>query len=155
MRSDHLLNAKLIRLGLQLPPRPVPVGSYRLVVLTGGFAYVSGQISKDAEGKLITGKVGSEISLKEGKRAAQWAALQAISVIQAEIGLDRVNQMVRLGGFVQSANDFFDQSEVMNAASELLIEVFGDRGHHVRTAVGVASLPLNAAVELDLVLRVK
>lgn len=143
------------RLGLTLPPSSKPVGAYWPAILAGGFAYLSGQISKDAEGRLVIGRVGGGLTLEEGKRAAQWAALQAVSLIQGEIGLERFERIVRVTGFIQSAPDFFGQSEVMNAASELFLELFGERGRHARTSVGVASLPLNAAVELELTLKLK
>lgn len=145
----------LRRLGLELPPVPKPVGAYRPVVQAGGFAFLSGQISKDSRGKILTGKVGSELTAEEGKRAAQWAALQAVSLIHSEVGLDRLEQIVRMAGFVQSAPDFYGQSDVMNAASGLLTELFGEKGRHARTSVGVSSLPLNAAVEIELTLKVR
>ena len=154
MTPGETLEQACRRLGLTLPPPPKPVGTYQPVILAGGFAFLSGQISKDAEGGLITGKVGSELTLEEGKRAAQWAALQAVSVIQGEIGFGNLERIVRIAGFVQSAPDFFGQSEVMNAASRLLVELFGEKGRHARTSVGVASLPLNAAVELELTVKV-
>lgn len=139
--------------GLKLPPPPKPVGSYRPVGVAGGFAFLSGQISKEADGRVITGKVGKALSVEEGKRAAACAALQAVSLIQSEIGLEKVKQVVRVTGFVQSAPDFYGQSEVMNGASELLVELFGEKGSHARSAVGVVSLPLNAAVELEVTLK--
>lgn len=153
MTSLETLEQTCRRLGLVLPPPPKPAGAYRPVILAGGFAYLSGQVSKDAEGRLVVGKVGSELTLEEGKQAARWAALQAVSLIQKEIGVEHLERMVRVSGFVQSAPDFFRQSEVMNAASELLVELFGEKGRHARTSVGVASLPLNAAVELELTLK--
>ncbi len=146
---------KLKRRGLKLPPSPKPVGSYRPVLLAGGFAFLSGQISKDAEGKVVTGKVGKDLTVEEGRRAAEWAALQALGLIRSEIGADRIEQIVRVLGFVQSADNFYGQSDVMNAASELFVELLGEKGRHVRTSVGVASLPLNAAVELELTLKVQ
>ncbi len=155
MTSPETLKEACRRLGLALPPPPEPAGVYRPVILAGGFAYLSGQISKDAQGRLIVGKLGRELTLEEGKRAAQWAALQAVSLVQGEIGLEKLERIVRMAGFVQSAPEFFDQSEVMNGASELLVELFGEKGRHARTSVGVASLPLNAAVELELTLKLK
>ena len=149
------LDPVLQRLSLKLPPPPKPVGAYRPFTMSEGVAYLSGQISKDAEGRVLTGKVGRELTLEEGKRAAQLAALQAVSLIQAEWGLDRIGQILRLAGFVQSADNFYGQSDVMNAASELFTEILGEAGRHARTAIGAASLPLNAAVELELTLKLK
>lgn len=155
MTLDETLEQTCHRLGLRLPPPPKPVGAYRPIVRAGDFAYLSGQISRDAEGNMIAGRVGRELSLEEGKRAAQWAALQAVSLIRSEIGLERVEQFVRLVGYIQSADDFYSHSEVMNGASELLVELFGERGCHARSTVGVASLPLNTAVEIELTLKIK
>lgn len=145
----------LRRRGLKLPSPPKPVGAYRPVVICGGLAYLSGQISKDPEGKLLTGKVGAELTLEAGRRAAEWAVLQAVSLLQSEIGFDRVEQIVRLVGYVQSASEFYAQSDVMNAASELLVEIFGEKGRHARTSIGAASLPLNAAVEVELTVKLR
>jgi enamine deaminase RidA (YjgF/YER057c/UK114 family) len=155
MSLDQTLEEVCKKLGLKVPPPPKPAGTYRPLVVSNGFAFVSGQLSRDAEGRLVTGKVGKEVPLEEGKRAAHLATLQALSLVKAEIGLDRVEQVARLAGFVQAANDFYAQSDVMNAASELLVEVFGEKGRHARTSIGVASLPLNAAVEIELTLKVK
>jgi enamine deaminase RidA (YjgF/YER057c/UK114 family) len=153
--SLDTLHQTLQRLGLKLPPPPKPVGAYRPVMLAGGFAYLSGQISKDAQGKVVTGKVGKDLTLEAGKRAAQLAALQAVSLIQGEIGFEKVEQVVRVAGFIQSADGFYAQSEVMNSASELLVEIFGDRGRHARTSIGVTSLPLNAAVEIEVTVKLR
>jgi enamine deaminase RidA (YjgF/YER057c/UK114 family) len=153
--SNFGLSQTLERLKLKLPPPPKAVGAYRPMIVGGERAYLSGQLSKDAEGRIVAGKVGGDLSLEEGKRAAQWAALQAGSLILHELGLKRVGQILRMAGFVQSAPDFHGQSEVMNSASELLVEIFGERGRHARTSIGVASLPLNAAVEIELTLQLK
>lgn len=155
MTRDQSLEAVCRRLGLKLPPSPQPVGVYLPLVLEGGVAYLSGQISKDAEGRLLVGKVGEELTLEEGRRAAQWAALQTVSLIRREIGLERVAQILRMVGLVQSSPTFYAQSEVVNAASELFLEIFGHEGRHARTALGVSSLPFNAAVELELTLKVE
>jgi len=145
----------LRRRGLELPPVPKPVGLYQPIVRAGGFAFLSGQISKDSKGKILAGKVGGELTVEEGKQAARWAVLQAVSLIDSEVGPDRLEQIVRMAGFVQSAPDFYGQSDVMNAASELLTELFGPKGRHARTSVGVPSLPLNAAVEIELTLKIQ
>ena len=149
------LQKTLDRLNLKLPGPSSPVGAYRPVVLSGKMAFLSGQISKDAEGKVIAGKVGRELTLEAGRRAAQMSALQAVSLIRSEMGLENVEQILRVVGFVQSADNFYSQSDVMNGASELLVEIFGERGKHARTSIGVPSLPLNAAVELELTLKLK
>ena len=155
MTPDENLERLCGRLGLSLPQVPKPVGVYRPVMITGGFAFLSGQISKDAEGKIIMGKVGGDLPLEGGKQAARWASLQALSLIRVEIGLDRVEGLARLVGYIQSSADFHQQSDVMNAASEIFLEIFGEAGRHARTSVGVASLPLNAAVEVELTLKLR
>ena len=155
MTRDENLERLCGRLGLSLPQAPKPVGAYRPVMITGGFAFLSGQISKDAEGKIIMGKVGGDLPLEGGKQAARWASLQALSLIRVEIGLDRVEGLARLVGYIQSSADFHQQSDVMNAASEIFLEIFGEAGRHARTSVGVASLPLNAAVEVELTLKLR
>lgn len=144
----------LERLHLVLPPPPKPAGAYQPIIISNGFAFLSGQISKDTAGKVVAGKVGKDLSVEEGKRAAQLAVLQAVSLILDRVGGEKVEQITRVAGFVQSAPDFYGQSEVMNAASELLVEIFGADGRHARTSVGVASLPLNAAVEIEITLKV-
>ena len=155
MTSNENLERLCGRLGLSLPQSPKPVGVYRPVIIAGDFAFLSGQISKNAEGKIISGKIGGDLTLDEGKKAARWASLQALSLIQAEVGLDRVERLARLVGYIQSSADFYQQSDVMNAASEIFSEVFGEAGCHSRTSVGTASLPLNAAVEIELTLKLK
>jgi len=153
--SDLSIQKTLERLHLVLPPPPKPVGAYQPIILKDGYAFLSGQISKSAAGAVLTGKVGKDLSVEEGKRAAQLAVLQAVSLILDEVGAQKVEQITRVAGFIQSAPDFYGQSEVMNAASGLLVEIFGERGRHARTSVGVAGLPLNAAVEIEMTLKVR
>jgi enamine deaminase RidA (YjgF/YER057c/UK114 family) len=149
------LESKLKELGLLLPPAPNPVGLYQPLVVTGKLAFLSGQISKDAEGAILAGKVGKDISLAEGQSAARLAALNALSVMKHLIGFERISRIVKMTGFVQTAPDFYDIPAVLNAASELFGEVMGDGGLHARSAVGMASLPLNAAVEIEIILELK
>ena len=146
---------KLYELGLSIPPAPKPVGHYQPVVISGNLAFLSGQVSKDSKGKLLTGKVGKDLSLAEGQTAARLAALNALSVMKHLIGFDRIRRVVKMTGFVQTAPDFYQIPEVLNKASELLTAVMGEHGAHARSAVGMASLPLNAAVEIELILEVK
>ena len=155
MTREEAFHKVCARLGVQVPPAPQPVGAYQPVITAGGFAFLSGQISKNSEGQIIRGKLGEEVSLEEGKRAAQCALLQALSLIQSLIRLERVERVVRLVGYVQSSPGFYEQSDVMNAASEILVEVFGEPGRHARTSIGAASLPLNAAVEIELTLKLQ
>ena len=141
--------------GLQLPPAPKPAGLYEPFVVSGKLAFLSGQISKDADGKILAGKVGRELSLEEGKRAARMAALNALSIMKNLIGSEKIRRVVKMTGFVQTAPDFYEIPAVVNGASELLLEVMGEQGAHARSAVGTASLPLNAAVEIELILELK
>ncbi|MDA9101252.1 RidA family protein [Omnitrophica bacterium] len=146
---------RLAELGIHLPKAPAPVGVYQPVVLLGDMAYLSGQLPRDTEGKLKTGRLGSELTLEEGKAAARMAALNVLSVIQSQIGLDRFERMVRLVGYVQCEPSFKDIHLVLNGASELFGEVFGVRGRHARSAVGMASLPLDVCVELEATVKLK
>ena len=146
---------KITQLGLLLPPAPKPVGLYQPFVVTGKLAFLSGQISKDAEGKILAGKVGKDLSLAEGQTAARLAALNVLSLMKHLIGFEKISRIVKMTGFVQTAPDFYEIPAVLNAASQLFGEVMGDAGLHARSAVGMASLPLNAAVEIELVLELK
>ena len=143
----------LEKLGLALPPAPKPVGFYQPFVVSGKLAFLSGQISKDAEGKVMAGKVGKDLSLAEGQAAARLAALSALSIMKHLIGFEKIRRVVKMTGFVQTAPDFYEIPSVVNGASELLAAVMGEQGAHARSAVGVASLPMNAAVEIELVLE--
>jgi len=146
---------RLAELGLTLPDVAPPVAAYVQAVRTGNLVWTSGQLpSKD--GKLLaTGKVGGEVEAGAAKQLAAACALNALAAINAEIGdLDRVRRVVKVVGFVASAPGFFGQPGVVNGASELLGEVFGEAGRHARSAVGVAVLPLDAPVEVEVVVEV-
>jgi len=144
------IDARLAELGLELPDAPAPAANYVPFVQSGGTVYVSGQISRGADG-LILGKLGAGLDLAAGVAAAETCALALIAQLGAACGgnLDRVARVVKLTGFVNSAPDFTDQPQVVNGASDLMVAVFGDKGRHARAAVGVASLPLGVAVEID------
>ena len=147
---------RLRDMGLELPAAPKPVGVYIPAVRTGSLVFVSGQLPmKDGE-LMATGHVGAEVSLEEAQGCARQAALNALAVVAAEIGgLANVARIVRLTGHVASAPGFTDQALVMNAASELVGEVFSDAGRHSRAALGAAELPLGAPVELEMIVEVK
>ena len=142
---------RLSQLNLQLPPPPQPAGAYTRAVKSGELIFVSGQLPI-ADGKLqYAGTLGEDLDLEEGYAAAQLCALNALSVLNAETeNLDHVT-IVRLGGYVASASNFFEQAKVINGASDLMAEVLGNRGIHARLAVGAPSLPLGAAVELEVI----
>ncbi|MCX5682472.1 MAG: RidA family protein [Planctomycetota bacterium] len=147
---------KLADLGIPLPPAPMPVGAYVRAVRTGNLVFVSGQLPL-RDGKLIaTGHVGREVTLETAQACARQAALNALAVIAAEMGgLSKVVRVVRITGHVASAPGFTDQAKVLNAASELMGQAFGDLGRHSRAALGPAELPLGAPVELELIVEVK
>jgi enamine deaminase RidA (YjgF/YER057c/UK114 family) len=149
------LEKKLAALALALPPCPAPVGSYQPVVIAERTAYLSGQVSKTAEGKIIAGKVGAELTLEEGAAAARAAALNVVSVIKHLVGFPRFGRILRIVGYVQAAPGFYDLPRVLNGASDLFLELFGENGVHARSAVGMAALPLNAAVELEATVLLK
>jgi enamine deaminase RidA (YjgF/YER057c/UK114 family) len=146
---------RLAALGLTLPEVAAPVAAYVPAVRSGPYVYTSGQLPM-VEGKLAaTGKVGAEISAEQGKELAQTCALNALAAVKAEIGdLSSIRRVVKVVGFVASAPHFTGQPGVINGASELLGEVLGDAGVHARSAVGVAVLPLDAPVEVEIVVEV-
>src|SRR3954468_1399870 len=143
---------RLRTLGYELPAVPRPAGSYVPATRAGSLLFTAGQIPFK-EGKLpYTGKVGQDVSIEEAKEAARLCALNALAAINAEVGsLDSVSRIVKITGYVASAPGFNDQPEVMNGASDLIGELFGEKGLHARSAVGVAELPLNAPVEVELI----
>lgn len=146
---------RLTELGLSLPTAPKPVAAYIPAVHYGNLLYISGQLPLKEGQLLATGKVGDSVSIEEAYAAARQCTLNALSVAQDVLGdLDRIDRIVRVGGFVQSADGFSDQPKVINGASELLGEIFGEQGRHARAAVGVNELPLNAAVEVEFVIGV-
>lgn len=143
------IETRLAELGIVLPKPAAPVASYVPVVVTGNLAHVSGQLPF-IDGTLVTGRLGEDVELELGVRAARACALMIVAQLKAALGsLDRVERIVKLGAFVNSAADFTDQPKVANGASDLMAEIFGDAGRHARSAVGVPALPLGAAVEVD------
>jgi enamine deaminase RidA (YjgF/YER057c/UK114 family) len=142
---------KLVSLGLTLPAVAAPLASYVPAVRTGPYVYTAGQLPL-IEGKLaVTGKVGAEVTADEAKELARTCALNALAAVKSVVGdLDKVARVVKVVGFVASASDFTGQPGVLNGASELLGEVLGDKGVHARSAVGVAVLPLDAPVEVEI-----
>lgn len=149
------IDDRLAELGLTLPEAAAPVASYVPVVIAGGLAHVSGQIPF-IEGGLLTGRIGEDLTLEDGVNAAQACGVMVLAQLKAALGsLDRVEQIVKLGVFVNCTGAFTDQPQVANGASELMIAVFGDAGRHARSAVGVPSLPRGVAVEVDAIVAVR
>jgi len=142
--------------GIELPPAPSPMGAYVPAVTVGRLVFVSGQLPRRGEGMTCTGKADAEVSVKAASTAARLACLNAISVLKAEVGdLDRVKRVVKLTGSVASSPGFSGQPAVVNGASDLLVEVLGERGRHSRMAVGVAELPGNATVAVELIAEIE
>ncbi len=147
---------RLAALGVVLPKPNAPVANYVPFVRTGDLLQISGQVSVDAGGG-IKGVVGEDVDLEMGKQAARLCAINLIAQMKAacEGDLSRVERVVKLGGFVQAGPDFFEIPQVVNGASDLMVEAFGEAGRHARSAVGVYRLPLNFAVEVDAVVALK
>ena len=149
------IESRLAKLGIELPDPPKPLASYVPVVVAGGLAFVAGQVAMQEGAPIHPGHVGAEVSLEEAQEAARRCALQALAALRAELGsLDRVARIVHVSVFVASAAGFGDQPKVANAASDLLLGVFGEGGRHARVAVGVAELPVGAPVEVGVVAEV-
>ncbi len=149
-----MIEDKLREVSIELPIPPSPAGSYIPVVTTGNLAFVSGQIPM-RDGKVVfEGKVPEQQSLESARDAAKICIINGLAQLKANLGsLDKIRKFVRISGFVNSSPDFTEQPKVINAASDLLVEIFGDMAKHSRIAVGVASLPLNSTVEIDMVVE--
>lgn len=150
------IQENLVRLGLTLPAAPRPVGSYVPAKQAGDLVFVSG-VLPFKEGKVQKpGKLGGALTVADGAEASRLALLNALAILQQELGsLDRIKSIVRLTGHVASAEGFVDQPAVLNGASDLLVEIFGEAGRHARLALGAFELPLHAAVELELIVHVE
>jgi len=147
---------KLNELGIEIPDAPVPLAAYVPAVQTGNLVFTAGQIPFVKGDLAFQGKVGTDLSVEMGAEAARICALNALAAVKALIGdLERVERIVKLTGFVLCKGTFAEQAKVMNGASELLVKIFGDKGRHARCALGSNALPLNAAVELDLIVEVR
>ncbi len=147
--------ARLTELGIELPDVVAPLAAYVPAVRTGNRVYTSGQLPMQSGALPHTGKVGAQVSPEEGHALARICALNALAAVDALVGLDAVARVVKVVGFVASAPNFNGQPAVVNGASELLGEVFGDAGKHARSAVGVSELPLDAPVEVELIVELK
>jgi enamine deaminase RidA (YjgF/YER057c/UK114 family) len=152
--NDSIL-AKLQSMGFDLPEVPTPVAAYVNCVRSGNLLFLSGGLPIDGTRKVI-GKVPTQVSIDEAKDAARMIMLNRLAVIRDAIGsLDKIKQIVALNGFVNSEADFYDHPQVINGASEFLVELLGNKGKHSRTALGAAALPLNVAVEINLTVEVE
>lgn len=153
--TDAILS-RLAAKGLSLPPAPAAVANYVPYLVAGDLLHVSGQISKNADGTLIAGRLGGDLTVEQGAEAAAACALNILAQANAALGdLNRIAQIVRITGFVNATPDFTDHPRVINGASDLFVEILGEAGRHTRAAVGVAGLPANCAVEIDAIIRIK
>ncbi len=145
------IEKKLADLGIVLPTPAAPIANYVGFVRTGNLLVVSGQLCLDADGKLVAkGKLGADVSIEDGQKAARACAINLFAQIKAALGdLDKVTRVVRLGGFINAAPTFLDTPKVMNGASDLMVTAFADKGRHARSTIGVSVLPMDAAVEVE------
>ena len=151
-----MIEEKINQLGFTLPMAPKPLASYIPAIQTGDLVFTAGQLSIKDGILAFKGKLGKELSEDEGKKAAQLCALNCLSVIKNEIGsLDKIDKIIKLTVFVASSDGFINHPQVANGASDLIKEIFGENGKHVRSAVGVAELPLNAPVEIEMIVKLK
>ena len=150
-----MIEKRLKDLGISIPNAPKPAGSYVPIVLTGKLAFVSGQIPiKDGQ-VVYQGKVGDTQSIDNAQEAAKLCVINGLAQIEAYCGtLDNLEKIIKISGFVNSIKDFTEHPKVINAASDLLMKIFGEKGRHSRIAIGVSSLPLNATVEIDMVAEI-
>jgi enamine deaminase RidA (YjgF/YER057c/UK114 family) len=147
---------KIKQLNIELPKAPKPVGAYVAYKIINKIIYISGQVSFDEKGNLIKGKVGADLSLEQGQIAAKNCAINILSQLKSACDgdLEKVKNCIKINGYVNSTDNFFDQPKVINAASELIANVFGEKGKHARAAVSVNSLPLGAAVEIESIFEI-
>lgn len=149
-----MIEDRLRQLNITLPIPPKPAGSYIPVVISGNLAFVSGQIPMQEGKVLYTGKVPSERSIEEAQSAAKMCAINLLAQLKSNLGsLDKITKIVRVSGFVNCTPEFSEQPKIINAASDLFFEIFGEKGKHSRIAVGVSSLPLNSTVEIDMIVE--
>ncbi len=147
---------KLTELGIELPEVSAPVANYVNAVRSGNLLFLAGKGPRKPDGSYITGRVGDDLSLEEAQEAARLTGINQLAVLKAELGdLNKVKRIVKVTGMVNSPPGFGDQPEVINGFSDLMVEVFGERGKHARAAVGMASLPRNIAVEIEMIVEVE
>ena len=152
MQIEH----KLKDMGIELPPAVKPVANYLQAVRSGNLVFLSGHGPFNEAGELITGKVGADLTAEQGKQAARRIAIGLLGSLKAVVGdLDKVKRVVKLLGLVNCTPDFTDQPQVINGASDLLVEVFGDKGRHARSAVGTNALPMGIAAEIEMIVEVE
>lgn len=153
--ENQMIDEKIEQLGIELSAPPAPAGSYVPIVITGDFAYVSGQIPIENGKLMFTGKVTDD-TIETGQKSARLCVINILAQLKKELGsLDRIQKFVRINGFVNAGPDFSAHPKVINGASDLLFEIFGENGKHSRIAVGVSNLPLNSMTEIDAIIHIK
>ena len=153
--ADYDPESQLAKLGIELPEAANPVANYVNAVQTGNLLFLAGKGPKNTDGEYVTGKLGEDLTVEEGYQAARLVGINQLAVLKAELGnLNRVKRIVKVLGMVNAAPDFGNQPEVVNGFSDLMVEVFGERGTHARAAVGMGSLPRGIAVEIEMVVEV-
>ena len=150
-----VVEERLKELGIELPDVPSSLANYVGAARTGKLIYLSGRLPMREGQVAYKGKLGRDVSAEDGSQAARLAALNVVATLRAEVGdLDRVKRVVKLSGMVASDPEFTEQASVLNGASDVLVEIFGEKGRHARAAFGVAALPMNACVEIDMIVEV-
>ena len=152
-----MIEKNITKLGITIPDAPAPVGAYVAFKFVNKLLFISGQISVDSNGRFIKGKVGKDIDLKKGQEAAKLSAINIIAQAKKACNgdLEKISGCIKLTGFVNSTDEFTDQAKVLNGASELISNVFGEGGKHTRAAISVNSLPLGVSVEIDAIFELK
>ena len=151
-----LIEKKLKELNIQIPTAPSPVGNYLAFRISGNKIYISGQLPIDKNGIMIKGKIGNELTEEDGKKAALLCMFNSIGHLKNAIkDLDKVKSCIKINGYINSENNFENHPTLLNSASDLLVKIFGEKGKHARAVVGVSSLPLNAAVEIETIFEIE
>jgi len=151
-----LIEKKLKELNIQIPTAPSPVGNYLAFRISGNKIYISGQLPIDKNGIMIKGKIGNELTEEDGGKAALLCMLNSIGHLKNAIkDLDKVKSCIKINGYINSENNFENHPSLLNSASDLLVKIFGEKGKHARAVVGVSSLPLNAAVEIETIFEIE
>ena len=153
--ADYNPEANLQKAGIELPAASTPVANYVNAVQTGNLIFLAGKGPKQSDGTYITGKLGADLTIEQGYEAARLTAINQLAVLKTELGnLNRVKRVVKVLGMVNATPEFTDHPKVVNGYSDLMVEVFGDRGKHARAAVGMGSLPTDIAVEIEMIVEV-
>jgi len=155
-KKELVVSEKLKQLNIELPKAPEPVGAYVAFKKIGSLLFISGQLPIQPDGKITKGKIGKDLTLKDGQKASKLCVINILAQASKAMNgnLDKIKNCIKITGFVNSADDFFDQPKVINPASETLSSVFGDKGKHTRAAISTNSLPLGAAVEIDAIFEI-